>query len=156
LVGGIFSKACLLVDDDATKEILFYLEVIVVMSEIYEVYVKTHFSAAHALRGYPGDCARMHGHNWITEVYVKCKKLNDIGIGVDFRDIKNAVKDVLKGLDHFNLNELTAFQEQNPTSENIARYLYYEIGKLLNNEDVQVSKVRVCETPGAGAFFWEE
>lgn len=126
------------------------------MSGIYEVYVKTHFSAAHALRGYPGDCARTHGHNWITEVYVKCTKLDEIGIGVDFGDIKNAVKDVLKELDHFNLNELTVFQKENPTSENIARYLYYEIGKILNNEGVQVSKVRVCETPGAGAFYWEE
>ena len=126
------------------------------MAGIYEVYVKTHFSAAHALRGYPGDCARTHGHNWIIEVYVKCKELDEIGIGVDFRDIKTAVKDVLKGLDHFDLNELQAFKEVNPTSENIAKYLYREIGKVLNTAVLQVSKVKVCETPGAGAFYWEE
>ena len=126
------------------------------MTGIYEVYVKTHFSAAHALRGYPGDCARTHGHNWIIEVYVKCRELDDIGIGVDFRDIKKAVKDVLSGLDHFDLNELPAFKEENPTSENIAKYLYREIGKVLNTAALQVSKVKVCETPGAGAFYWEE
>ena len=126
------------------------------MPGIYEVYVKTHFSAAHSLKGYPGDCARTHGHNWIIEAYIKCKKLDDIGIGIDFRDIKKAVKNILNGLDHFNLNELPAFKNENPTSENIARFLYKEIGKILNSEYVQVSKIKVCETPGAGAFYWEE
>ena len=81
------------------------------MTEIFEVYVKTHFSAAHSLKGYSGDCARTHGHNWIVEAYVRCKQLDDIGIGVDFRDIKQGIKDVLAGLDHFNLNELPAFTE---------------------------------------------
>lgn len=126
------------------------------MAGVFEVYVQAHFSAAHALRGYPGDCSRTHGHNWIIDVFVKCKKLNEIGIGVDFRDIKKGVKDVLKGLDHFNLNELPSFNEDNPTSENIARFLYIQLGKRLNSDVVQVSKIKVSETPGAGAFYWEE
>jgi 6-pyruvoyltetrahydropterin/6-carboxytetrahydropterin synthase len=126
------------------------------MSGIYEVYVKTHFSAAHALRGYPGDCARTHGHNWIIEVYVRCRELDEIGIGIDFRDIKRSVKEVLEELDHFNLNELEAFKDINPTSENIARFLYKEIGKKLNTGTVKVSKVMVSETPSAGAYYWEE
>ncbi len=94
------------------------------MPGIFEIYIETHFSAAHALKGYPGDCARLHGHNWIIQVYVRCRELDDIGIGIDFRVIKENVKDVLQGLDHFNMNELPAFQEDNPTSENIAKYLY--------------------------------
>ena len=126
------------------------------MPGIFEVYVQTHFSAAHALRGYPGDCARTHGHNWIIEVYVKCKELDQIGIGIDFRDIKQAVKIVLQDLDHFNLNELPAFKSVNPTSENIAKFLYKELGKALNSEVVKVSRIKVSETPGAGAFYWEE
>jgi 6-pyruvoyltetrahydropterin/6-carboxytetrahydropterin synthase len=126
------------------------------MKEIHEVYVKTHFSAAHCLKGYPGDCARLHGHNWIIEVYVRCERLNAIGIGIDFRDIKTSVKEVLQGLDHFNLNELPAFQSVNPTSENIARFLYRELGRKLNADGVRVSRVKVCETPGAGAYYWEE
>jgi 6-pyruvoyltetrahydropterin/6-carboxytetrahydropterin synthase len=126
------------------------------MPAVYEIYVKTHFSAAHCLDGYPGDCARLHGHNWIVEVYVQCKELNEIGIGIDFRDIKTAVKDVMAGLDHFNLNDLPAFQNINPSSENIAKFLYREIGKKLNSDVISVSKVKVSETPGAGAFYWEE
>lgn len=126
------------------------------MPGVFEVYVKTHFSAAHSLEGYPGDCARVHGHNWIIEVFVKCKELDGIGIGIDFRDIKQAVKEVIEGLDHFNLNDLPAFKEVNPTSENIAKFLYQELGQKLNSDVVKVSKVKVCETPGAGALYWEE
>lgn len=126
------------------------------MPSVYEVYVKTHFSAAHFLCGYPGDCARLHGHNWIVEVYVRCKELNDIGIGIDFRDIKHAVKEVMKGLDHFNLNDLPVFHNINPSSENIAKFLYREISGKINSDVISVSKVKVSETPGAGAFYWEE
>jgi 6-pyruvoyltetrahydropterin/6-carboxytetrahydropterin synthase len=66
------------------------------------------------------------------------------------------VKDVLQGLDHFNMNELPAFQEDNPTSENIAKYLYRELSKRIDSDQVKVSKVKVSETPNAGAFYWEE
>ena len=126
------------------------------MPGVYEVYVKTHFSAAHSLKGYHGDCARIHGHNWIIEAFVKCRELDEIGIGIDFRTIKESVKEVVKGLDHFNLNELPAFCDINPTSENIAKFLYQELGKKLNSKVVSISKVKVSETPGAGAFYWEE
>ena len=126
------------------------------MPGVFEVYVKACFSAAHSLRGYTGDCARTHGHNWAVEVFVRCKELDEIGIGVDFKDIKEAVKDVLQGLDHFNLNDLQTFKKVNPTSENIARFLYRQLGQKLNSSTVEVSKVKVSETPGAGACYWEE
>ncbi len=126
------------------------------MGGVFEVYVKTHFSAAHRLEGYSGDCARTHGHNWIVEAYVKCRELDQIGIGIDFRDIKQAVKEVLLGLDHFDLNELEPFQKVNPTSENVARHIYQELSKKLNTDTATVSKIKVCETPGAGAYYWEE
>ena len=126
------------------------------MPGVYEVYIKTHFSAAHALIGYDGDCANIHGHNWIIEVYVRCSKLNEIGIGIDFRDIKSAVKDTLKIFDHCNLNDLPEFSELNPTSENIACVLYKMLAEKLNSESTKISKIKVSETPGAGAYYREE
>ena len=126
------------------------------MPGVFEVYIKTHFSAAHRLCGYPGDCARIHGHNWIVEVFVKCWELNEIGIGIDFRDIKEGVKQVLLQLDHFDLNEVEAFKKVNPSSENVAKFLYHELSAKLNSGVAKVSKVKVSETPGAGAFYWEE
>lgn len=126
------------------------------MSGVYELYIETHFSAAHALRGYEGDCSRLHGHNWIVRVYVRCRKLNEIGIGLDFRMIKDKVREVLRELDHTNINELPLFCETNPSSENIARYLYAELGRHINTEEVKVAKIKVSETPSAGVFYWEE
>ena len=126
------------------------------MPGIFEVSIETEFSAAHALRGYPGDCARLHGHNWIVRVSVRCRELDETGIGIDFRVVKDHVKSVLKGLDHCNINELTPFQKVNPSSENIARYLYGEISRRLNSDRVKVAKVGVSETRDAGACYWEE
>lgn len=126
------------------------------MRGMFEVYVKTHFSAAHSLKGYPGDCARVHGHNWVIEVFVQCKELDEIGIGIDFRDVEQAARDVLEGLDHFHLNELPAFRDVNPSSENIAKFLYTGLSERLNSETAKVSRVKVYETPGAGASYWEE
>ncbi len=126
------------------------------MAGVFEVYVKSHFSAAHRLRGYPGDCAKVHGHNWIIEVFVKCSELNEIGIAIDFRDIKTAIREVLAGLDHSDLNDLPAFMDENPTSENIARFIYRQLAGMLNSPVIHVSRVKVSETPGTGAFYWEE
>ena len=126
------------------------------MLGVFEVYVKTHFAAAHSLKGYAGDCARIHGHNWTIEVFVKCKELDEIGIGIDFRDIKRAVKDVIQDLDHAHLNDLPAFKEVNPSSENIAKLIYHELCKKLNSDSVQISRVKASETPGTGATYWEE
>jgi len=126
------------------------------MNGVFEVCVKTHFSAAHFLRGYSGDCARLHGHNWTIEVFVRCRELNEIGVGIDFRDVKLAAGEVLKDLDHSNLNNLPVFKDMNPTSENIARFLYKELCEKLNSDNAKVSRVTVCETPTSQASYWEE
>jgi 6-pyruvoyltetrahydropterin/6-carboxytetrahydropterin synthase len=126
------------------------------MGEVFEIYVKAHFSAAHQLVGYPGDCARLHGHNWVVEAYVKCSKLDEIGIGIDFRDVKQAVKEVLSGLDHCDLNNIAPLNLMNPSSENIAKYLFLELSKKLNADLVKISRIKVCETPGAGAYYYVE
>ncbi len=130
--------------------------------EVFELYIQTHFSAAHALKGYEGECAKVHGHNWIIEVFVRCERLNDIGIGMDFRVIKQAVKEVIQHedealrLDHANLSEHPAFVNVNPTSEHIARYIYRELSKKIHGDGIRISKIKVSETPGAGAYYWEE
>ena len=126
------------------------------MPGFFELHVKSHFSAAHSLKGYQGDCARLHGHNWTVEVFLNCEKLDEVGFAIDFKDIKETVDKVLEGLDHANLNELPAFREDNPTSENIARFIYKELGKKLNSDSIRVAKVYVSESSNTGASYWEE
>jgi 6-pyruvoyltetrahydropterin/6-carboxytetrahydropterin synthase len=126
------------------------------MADFFEIHVKAEFSAAHCLRGYEGNCERVHGHNWTAEAFIRCSRLNDIGIGIDFRDAKKALREIVERLDHNHLNDLPVFRGVNPTSENVARYIYRELTGMLNTNGIRVAKVKVSETPGAGVYYWEE
>ncbi len=126
------------------------------MAGVYEIYVKDHFAAAHVLKGYDGNCSNIHGHNWEVEVFIQCRKLNQLGFGIDFIDVKKIVKDVVGKLDHTNLNDIVEFSNINPTSENISKFLYKELAIRLNTEFIKVSKVMVMESPGCGSSYWEE
>jgi len=126
------------------------------MTAKYTLKVLTDFASAHTLRDYPGACSRMHGHNWKVELEVEAFKLNDIGIAIDFKQMKKIANEVCDRLDHHYLNEIEPFTEINPTAENIAAYLYDEISKQLNNETVKVSAVTLWETDRACVRYSEE
>jgi 6-pyruvoyltetrahydropterin/6-carboxytetrahydropterin synthase len=117
--------------------------------------IVTDFAAAHSLRNYPGDCSRLHGHNWQIEVLVASKELDDVGMVIDFREIKQKTKMVIKRLDHQYLNEVPPFDQLNPTAENIAKYFFEEIGQLINTENVRVKEVTIWETLRASVTYSE-
>jgi 6-pyruvoyltetrahydropterin/6-carboxytetrahydropterin synthase len=121
---------------------------------MYEVMIQEEFSAAHALRGYKGKCENLHGHNWKVEVYVRGEQLDDTGMLVDFKDVKEATRGVMHYLDHFNLNELKPFdKELNPSSEHLAGFILHQVAERINSERVKVYKVRVWETPSTSATY---
>jgi len=117
--------------------------------------IVTDFASAHSLRDYPGDCARLHGHNWQVEVSVCSQVLDDSGIAIDFREIKKNTKLVVKRLDHQYLNEIKPFDVLNPTAENIAKYFFDEIALLITNKDVKVKEVMIWETPRSAVTYSE-
>ena len=111
--------------------------------------IEDHFSSAHQLRGYKGKCENLHGHNWRVVLTVKGEKLNDIGILIDFHDMKAVLKEALADLDHVNINEHPAFTAQNPSSENLARYIFEKVGALLSGRgfaDIMMDEVTVYES----------
>ena len=122
----------------------------------YKLKVITEFASAHTLRNYPGACSRMHGHNWKVELEAEATALDDIGMGVDFRKMKDAAREVGDRLDHRYLNDLEPFDSVNPTAENIAAYLYREIAAKLNSDTVRVSAVTLWETERACVRYSEE
>lgn len=122
---------------------------------MFALKIVTDFASAHSLRDYPGDCSRLHGHNWQVEVSVESEVLDDLGIAIDFREIKKQTKAVVKRLDHQYLNEIPPFDELNPTAENIAKYFFDEVAKLINNSNVRVSEVIIWETPRASVAYSE-
>lgn len=125
---------------------------------MYIISVEDKFSSAHALRGYQGKCENLHGHNWKVFARVKGEKLDNIGLLIDFHDLKKYLKEVLSIIDHTNINETDAFSEINPSSENLARYIYNELSDRLNSytkNDVSVDSVTVYESETSSCTYQE-
>lgn len=118
--------------------------------------IETYFSAAHQLRGYQGACEKLHGHNWKVQVYVLAEKLNDIDLAIDFHELKRLTDEVLGSLDHGFLNDIFPFTEKNPSSENIAKWIFDSLNKKLQETSVSLSGVTVWESESASATYFEE
>ncbi|MEE9402609.1 MAG: 6-carboxytetrahydropterin synthase QueD [Desulfobacteria bacterium] len=121
---------------------------------MYELKVITNFSAAHQLKDFEGACEDLHGHNWKIEVYVTSETLNEAGIVMDFRVLKAHVKTVMADLDHKFLNDLEAFKDQNPSSENIARYVAEQLSLSLDDPEIKVSRVTAWESETSCATYY--
>jgi 6-pyruvoyltetrahydropterin/6-carboxytetrahydropterin synthase len=123
---------------------------------MYELKIETRFSSAHNLRGYQGVCESLHGHNWRVEIFVKSSELNDIGLVIDFRELKSFTKEVVDKLDHKYLNEIDHFKQINPSSENIAKYIYSELEGKLKAHNVILTKVTVYESLNSSASYFKK
>jgi 6-pyruvoyltetrahydropterin/6-carboxytetrahydropterin synthase len=120
----------------------------------FEVMIERNFSSAHQLRGYRGKCENLHGHNYKIEIYARGNELNNIGLLVDFVELKQAADELVAYVDHKNLNELEPFvKEQNPSAENVARFFLEKLASKINDNRVQIYKVRCFETPTSVATY---
>ncbi|MCW8900394.1 MAG: 6-carboxytetrahydropterin synthase QueD [Gammaproteobacteria bacterium] len=126
------------------------------MTKRYTMKILLDFAAAHYLRNYEGACNRLHGHNWKVEVQVTATQLDDVGMGMDFKVIKDATRELIEKLDHYNLNDIPPFDKINPTAENISAYLYNELSAMLNADGVMVSSVTLWETDRACVTYSED
>lgn len=111
------------------------------------------FSAAHKLRGYKGKCSSLHGHNYKARVSVSINKLNKLGVGIDFRELKSILKETIGMLEHKNLNRI--FKKENPSAENISKYIYKQIKNKLP-QGIKISKVEVWETDTNSVIYTDE
>jgi 6-pyruvoyltetrahydropterin/6-carboxytetrahydropterin synthase len=122
---------------------------------MYTLKVVSDFASAHTLRDYPGACSRMHGHNWKVEAEVEATALDAVGMGVDFKVIKNAVRVLTDQLDHRYLNEIAPFDNVNPTAENIAAHLFRGLSQALNDDRIRVKAITLWETERACVRYTE-
>ena len=118
---------------------------------MYELTITDNFSSAHFLRGYDGPCENLHGHTWKVEISLVSERLNDLGLVVDFRLIKDQLKKFLKDLDHVCLNDLPVFKDKNPSTENIAEYIFDSFSKQCVG--FRLTKVRVWESESSSVTF---
>ena len=123
---------------------------------MYELKIVTQFAAAHRLEKFYGKCEALHGHNWKVEVFLAGEQLDEAGLLVDFGVIKARTNALLEEIDHKYLNELEAFREQNPSSENLARYLFERLSTDLIRDGVRVSRVNVWESDTSCAAYYRD
>jgi len=122
---------------------------------MFEILVRSQFSAAHQIRGYGGKCEVLHGHNWIIEATAHNPDVGKDGMLMDFSELKKKLNRVLETLDHKFINELPEFKDINPTSENIARFVFKKLKALLEAENVSLKSISVWETDTSCATYFE-
>jgi 6-pyruvoyltetrahydropterin/6-carboxytetrahydropterin synthase len=109
------------------------------------------------LRGYEGPCENLHGHNFGVEAVVEGERLDPkVEYLVDFKVLRGRLREILAGLDHRHLNDLPAFALENPSSENLARFVYRQLEAALAGQPVRLVCVSVSEKDSSKATYMEE
>jgi 6-pyruvoyltetrahydropterin/6-carboxytetrahydropterin synthase len=121
---------------------------------MYEITVHSHFSGAHRLRYLHGKCEGLHGHNWKVEVSVVSNRVGKEGVVIDFGILKQKVEKVLKPLDHTFLNDLSYFSETEPSSENIAKYIFDRLKNELKGHQGTLKRVTAWESETSSATYF--
>lgn len=127
------------------------------MTQEFEISVRAHFDAAHFLPGYPGQCARLHGHRWEVEAAVSGEEPDASGILVDFMELRAWLREIVQPFDHRCLNEVPPFDRIPPTSENLARLIFRSLRERLDAEGcgARLGWVGVSESPETRVVYRE-
>ena len=88
----------------------------------------------------------------MVEAFVKGETLDKSNILIDYKILKKELNAVLDLLDHKDINELSEFKGESPSSEIIASFIYHKLKENI----VQLSKISVWETQTSCASYYEE
>lgn len=131
------------------------------MKELFTIRTKAQFESAHAIRQYledpknPGSFIDedVHGHTFVVEAFVSSNHIDQrTGFAVDFLVLKNKVDELAFKFDHKFINEVNPFTKINPSTENLAKYFFEEINKIIPR-DSWLKKVRIYEGPNNYAEY---
>jgi len=122
--------------------------------DMFTISVETSFWASHQLVLPEGSKEPVHHHNWLVSADVSSDKLNSMAVVMDFQELKAMVDDIVSEFDNMALNEISYFRQNNPSAENVAKYIYEKLRAKLP-EGVKLQNIRVVEEPGCAANFSE-
>lgn len=126
---------------------------------MFEVTVQAGFSSGHYLRNYHGKCENPHGHNYRVFVTLVGSELDEAGMLLDFKLLKQVLRPTIDYLDHQMINDLEPFTTLNPSAENLARYFFEQTAKQLLDMAqgrVRVKDCTVYETDTSFARYYEQ
>src|ERR1700761_6863032 len=126
---------------------------------MFEVTVQAGFSSGHYLRNYHGKCENPHGHNYRVFVTLVGSELDEAGMLLDFKLLKQVLRPTVDYLDHQMINDLEPFTTLNPSAENLARYFFEQTAKQLLDMAqgrVRVKDCTVYETDTSFARYYEQ
>ena len=119
---------------------------------MFTVNVKTSFQASHQLTLPDGSKEPLHSHNWIISACVGSDILNNIGVVMDFHQLKSVLDKITSEFNNISLNRVDYFRRNNPTAENVARYIYQKL-ELILPKGLELQSIRVEEEAGFLAEF---
>lgn len=112
------------------------------------------FAAAHAIRGHTRGCENLHGHNYRVRVHLASERLDELGMVMDFADLKTMMQEILEPFDHHVINDIPPFDRRNTTAELLSQYVFEEVARrLAGDERVRVARVEVWENDTACALY---
>jgi len=109
----------------------------------YEITVSASAECALRIVGAKPEDSKQHGRTLFISATFAGEKLNETGYLADERALRAALAETVGQLDHQYLNDLPQFQEQNPTAENIARWLAEQLAGLAARADISLAAVGV-------------
>ena len=119
---------------------------------MFTISVETHFRASHQLALPDGSKERAHRHNWLVTADVSSETMNPLGVVMDFQQLKAMVDDIVAELENAPLDKLDYFQRNNPSAENVAKYIYENLEPKLPKA-IELQSVKIEEEPGCSAKF---
>lgn len=149
---------------------------------MYFVTKEMGFEAAHNIVGHNGKCQFVHGHSYVVKITLSSKELNELGMVIDFSDIKRIQEWLDNNWDHkllqyqnglhkaldvpevvdaigFNYPETDnlagniVYLDWNPTAENMAKFLFDKAVSFFQDNRVKIFEVEVYETATSRAIY---
>lgn len=121
---------------------------------MFKISVERHFRASHQLTLPDGSKEPVHHHDWVVTADVSSERLNNIGIVMDFHALQAMIDKTVAGFNNKALESIGYFQQNNPSAENVAKYIYEKL-RIELPEGVKLRNIRVVEEPGCSAKFHE-
>ncbi|MEM7051394.1 MAG: 6-carboxytetrahydropterin synthase QueD [Acidobacteriota bacterium] len=120
---------------------------------MYTVFKDFTFAAAHFIVGHQGGCENLHGHNYRVRVFAAAESLDELGMVVDFANLKAVMAQVLDPFDHRVINDIPPFDQRSTTAESLASFVHGEVARRLSDDRVTIPRVEVWENDTSCAIY---